>query len=132
MSAPDAQSDYGRLRPTPDTTPAGGLDWRSGMDELDRLLDDCAQDGLDYKHRVRVDAVRYVVAAIRRFEEDVDESVGQAAWEDAVTAGEAWAREESSPCQCGSPGTYSPNASEVVIHRADAPCVVVASTNGVA
>ena len=79
------------LGPTPDTTPETGLSWRDGLDALDALLDDCSQIGHDYQNFVRVSAVRDIVAAVRRYEDDADESIRSALWEDAVTAGESWA-----------------------------------------
>jgi hypothetical protein len=88
MSADRTASGLG---PTPDVTPPGGLDWREGLNALDALLDDCAQDGHDCQNFVRVSAVRDIVAAVRRFEDDTDESIRQALWEDAVTDGEVWA-----------------------------------------
>ena len=86
-----SMSDRDRLEPTPDNTPAHGIDWRDGLDYLDRLLDDCAQDGIDYKAFVRVSAVRDIVNAVRRYEDGTDEAIGLALWEDAVADGEPWA-----------------------------------------
>lgn len=79
------------LGPTSDTTPERGLDWRDGLDHLDALLDDCSQVGEDYQNFVRVSAVRDIVAAVRRYEDDTDESIRSALWEDAVASGEPWA-----------------------------------------
>lgn len=87
MTAPDATG----LAPTPDNTPEYGLSWRDGLDALDALLNDCAQVGEDWQNFVRVSAVRDIVAAVRRWEDDTDESIRSALWEDAVTNGEPWA-----------------------------------------
>lgn len=83
----------GRLEPTTDETPAGGLSWRDGLDALDGLLDDCAQIGPDYQNFVRVSAVRDIIRAVRRYEDDTDESIRRALWEDGVSTGEPWATE---------------------------------------
>ena len=85
------------LEPTPDNTPPGGMDWRDGLDALDALLDDCAQVGPDYANFVRVSAVRDIVAAVRRYEDDTDETIRSALWEDAVTEGEPWALQDTTP-----------------------------------
>lgn len=82
------------MEPTPDNTPPLGLSWRDGLDDLDRLLNDCAQGGVDYEEFVRVSAVRDIVAAVRRYEDATDESIKSALWEDAVTNGEIWVEEE--------------------------------------
>lgn len=79
-----------QLGPIPDTTPAHGLDWRDGLNVLDALLNDCAQ-GPDYEGFVRVQAVRHIVNAVRRYEDATDESIRSALWEEAVANGEAWA-----------------------------------------
>jgi hypothetical protein len=84
------------LEPTPDNTPPEGYDWRNGLEALDALLSDCAQIGPDYQNFVRVSAVRDIVNAIRRWEDETDESIRSALWEDAVINGEAWTEEQSS------------------------------------
>jgi hypothetical protein len=81
-----------RLQPTADNTDPHGLDWRDGLDALDALLDDCAQHGVDHKAFVRVSAVRDIVNAVRRYEDDTDESIERALWEDAVERDEPWTR----------------------------------------
>jgi hypothetical protein len=66
-----------------------GMSWRDGLDFLDRALDDCAQAGDDDPHAaIRVAVVREIVQAIRRYEDDTDESIRSALWEDAVTEGD--------------------------------------------
>lgn len=81
----------GHLAPTPDDTPEHGLSWRDGLDAFDALLNDCSQGKPDHESFVRVSAVRDIVAAVRRYEDDTDESIRSALWEDAVERGEAWA-----------------------------------------
>lgn len=85
------------LQPTPDNTPSHGLSWRDGLDVLDVLLNDCAQVGEDFQNFVRVSAVRDIVNAIRRYEDDTDESIRQALWEDAVVDG--WEPPETNPAK---------------------------------
>lgn len=75
------------LRPIPDETPEQGYSWRDGLDQIDALLNDCAQGGDDFGW-VRVSAVRHIVNAMRRWEDDVDESIRSALWEDAVERGD--------------------------------------------
>ena len=77
----------------PDPTPTHGMDWRDGLDALDALLNDCSQIGGDHENFVRVQAVRHIVNAVRRYEDDTDESIRSALWEDAVANGEPWAME---------------------------------------
>lgn len=86
MDCPNLNAENG-LQPTPDNTPPHGLSWRDGLDALDALLNDSAQLGTDYQNFVRVSAVRDIVAAVRRWEDDTDESIRQALWEDAVVDG---------------------------------------------
>jgi len=81
----------GHLTPTPDNTPEHGLSWRDGLDALNALLNDCAQVGADHENFVRVSAVRHIVNAVRRWEDDIDESIRAELWEDAVANGEPWA-----------------------------------------
>jgi hypothetical protein len=61
-----------------------GIPWRDGLDRLDGLLNDCAQAGPDHQNFVRVSAVRAIVNAVRRFEDDTDEDIRQALLEDAI------------------------------------------------
>ena len=91
LAARAAQPDDGHLEPTPDNTPEAGMSWRDGIDAIDLLLNDCAQVGPDHQNFVRVSAVRDIAAAVRRYEDDTDESIRQALWEDAVVDGETWA-----------------------------------------
>lgn len=80
-------SEHTPLTPTEDKSPEHGYDWRNGLDALDALLDDCSQVGADHENFVRVDAVRYIVNAIRRWEDDTDESIRSALVEDAIISG---------------------------------------------
>lgn len=78
------------LGPLPDPTPPEGMDWRDGLDRLDALLNDCAQVGEDWQNFVRVQAVRHIVNAVRRWE---------ALWEDGVVNGEPWATRDIPPTE---------------------------------
>jgi hypothetical protein len=83
-----------------------GMDWRDGLDFLDRALDDCAQSGDDAPWAaIKVAAVREIVQAIRRWEDDVDDTISRATWEDAVVAGEPWADGEWRPDRSNPPGS---------------------------
>ena len=86
-----AENDASRLGSIPDPTPPDGMDWREGLDRLDALLNDCAQVVEDWQNFVRVQAVRHIVNAVRRWEDATDESIRSALWEDGVERGEPWA-----------------------------------------
>jgi len=93
---PDAEKDAG-LGPIPDPTRPAGMDWRDGLDALDALLDDCSQVGEDYQSFVRVQSVRHIVNAVRRYEDDTDESIRSALWEEGVANGSPWATRDIPP-----------------------------------
>lgn len=89
----DQQSENGAFFPE---VPEHGMSWRDGLDFLDRALDDCAQAGDDDPYAaIKVAAVREIVRAIRRYEDDIDESIRSALYEDALASGEAWAEESA-------------------------------------
>lgn len=65
------------------------LSWRDGVDELERLAIEemkPGKTGMLLAHEVHA-----IVEAVRRYEDDTDESIRSALWEDAVANGEEWA-----------------------------------------
>lgn len=70
------------------TTPVGGYPWRDGLAELEALIAREQAGPVGLNSRISAMAVKEIIDAVWRFEDDTDESIRSALWEEAVANGE--------------------------------------------